>query len=142
MSYNKAQLLQEIEAEEGFRACAYQDHLGYWTIGIGTLIDARKGGGISKEAAYFMVGEKIASIEAAFDRRIPWWRSLSDARQRVLINMAYQMGITGALKFKDTLRYLKAGDFRGAKYAMLDSVWAKTDTPERAKRLADRVEAG
>ncbi|WP_461521602.1 glycoside hydrolase family protein [Porticoccus sp.] len=141
MSYNKAVLLQEIEEEEGFRASAYQDHLGYWTIGIGTLIDARKGGGISKEAAYFMVGEKIASIEAGFDEFIPWWRTLNDVRQRVLISMAYQMGVSGLLKFKNTLRKIKTGDYAGAKAGMLNSLWAR-QTPTRAHRLANRMETG
>lgn len=141
MSYNKAQLLQEIEEEEGFRACAYKDHLGYWTIGIGTLIDARKGGGISKEAAYFMVGEKIASIEDGFDRYIPWWRTLNDVRQRVLISMAYQMGVSGVLKFKNTLKKIQSGDYDGAKAGMLNSLWAK-QTPARARRLANRMATG
>lgn len=141
MSYNKAALLQEIEDEEGFRPAAYQDHLGYWTIGIGTLIDARKGGGISKDAAYFMVGEKVAEIEKGLDKNISWWRDLNDVRQRVLISMAYQMGVPGLLKFKNTLENIETGNYDAAKNGMLASLWAR-QTPARAKRLAERMETG
>jgi len=38
--------IDHLEREEGRRAKAYRDHLGYWTIGVGRLIDPRKGGSI------------------------------------------------------------------------------------------------
>ena len=44
----------KLRREEGSRPHAYQDHLGFWTIGVGRLIDVRKGGGLSPERAMRM----------------------------------------------------------------------------------------
>ncbi len=41
-------ITQQLRRDEGEVLHAYQDSLGYWTIGIGVLIDKRKGGGITK----------------------------------------------------------------------------------------------
>ena len=44
--------------EEGLVLHAYEDHLGYLTIGYGRLIDKRRGGGISKaEAEYLLLND-------------------------------------------------------------------------------------
>lgn len=40
-------LAAQLKAEEGRVPHAYQYHLGYWTIGVGRLIDKRKGGGLT-----------------------------------------------------------------------------------------------
>ena len=42
-------LLNLIRKHEGFRASAYRDTRGYLTIGYGRLIDARRGGGITRD---------------------------------------------------------------------------------------------
>lgn len=37
-------LATQLRQEEGSVPHAYQDHLGFWTIGIGRLVDQRKPG--------------------------------------------------------------------------------------------------
>ena len=37
--------VEQLRRNEGEVLHAYQDHLGFWTIGVGRLIDKRKGGG-------------------------------------------------------------------------------------------------
>jgi lysozyme len=44
-----ANIAEQLRRDEGEVLHAYQDKYGYWTIGVGRLIDARKGGGISVE---------------------------------------------------------------------------------------------
>ena len=53
--------------------------------------------------------------------------------------MCYQMGVSGVSKFKKTLLYLENREFRMASIEMLDSKWAKSDSPQRAKRLSDII---
>ena len=48
-----------LKKEEGVVKHAYQDHLGYWTIGVGRLIDKRKGGGLSDEEIDYLLGNDI-----------------------------------------------------------------------------------
>jgi lysozyme len=66
---------------------------------------------------------------------------LNDARQAVLIGMAFQMGLKGLLQFKRTLGSIEDGQFSEAAAEMLDSAWAK-QTPARAMRLATQMETG
>lgn len=131
-----------LEREEGCRLSAYQDQYGWWTIGIGTLIDERKGGAISRAAALFMLREKVGEIEAALDRRLPWWRGLDEVRREVLVSMAYQLGVTGLLGFGEMLAATASGDYGRAADRMLDSKWARDDTPERAARAATAMRTG
>jgi lysozyme len=64
---------------------------------------------------------------------------LDIGRQQILIEMAYQMGGRGLMKFKRFLAALKEGNFSLASDEMLDSSWARDHTPARAKRLAARM---
>lgn len=144
----------EIKAEEGEKLQSYLDSLGYWTIGIGILIDPRKGGDPAPFGLELRFGATITQAQsdilfnkhldeklAQLDARLPWWRKLDDVRQRVLVNMAFQMGINGLLGFENTLDMVESGDYQGAADGMLHSKWA-AQTPARAKRLSDRMRTG
>lgn len=133
-------LEQELIRDEGEVLHAYPDSLGYLTIGIGHLIDKRKGGKISKAASRFIFAEDLAEKVADLDRAIPWWRELPAAKQRVVINLCFQLGITGLLKFKKMLAALKAGDYKTAAKQLRDSALYR-QTPERTKRRAKILEA-
>ena len=83
----------------------------------------------------------IAAVVHVLDLRLPWWRSLSDPRQDVLVQMGFQMGVEGELGFTRTLADLRAGRFDSAAARMLDSAWAR-QTPSRAGRLARQIRTG
>ena len=55
------------------------------------------------------------------------------------MNMNYQLGVTAFSKFKKTIYLLANKDYKGASVEMLDSKWARDDTPRRAKELSDRL---
>ena len=57
----------------------------------------------------------------------------------VVMNMAYQLGVSAFSKFKKTIYLIANNDYKGASTEMLDSKWARTDTPRRAKELSDRM---
>lgn len=134
---NLAQLLLEIENEEKCVLHEYKDSLGYSTIGIGRLIDVRKGGGITREEAIYLFNNNVKLITESFDNRIPWWKTLSDGRQRALVNMAFQLGVEGVLEFTQMIEALCRGDYQKAQQEGLDSKWATQDTPYRAQRITD-----
>jgi lysozyme len=134
-------LAQMLEDEEGRVAHAYQDSLGYWTIGIGRLIDERKGGGLTDEEIDYLLANDIKRKTAEVAKALPWISRLSGARQAVLIGMAFQLGTEGLLAFKNTLAKIQAGDFASAASNMLLSKWA-TQTPKRAARMAKQMETG
>jgi lysozyme len=132
-------LEEQLHRDEGEVLHEYKDHLGYSTIGIGRLIDKRKGGGITHEEAMYLLRNDIDKRKMQVLSRLPWVVHLSEERQAVLFNMAFQMGIDGLLGFKNTLAMIQDKRYEAAAKGMLHSEWA-TQTPERAARLAKQME--
>lgn len=135
---NLTKLVDELERDEGLRLKPYRDTVGVLTIGIGRNLDAK---GITRGEAYHMLHNDIENAVADVDRRLPWWRELDEQRQRVLVNMAFNLGITGLLGFHHFLAAAQAGDYSAAADAMLRSQWA-TQVGPRATRLAAMMRGG
>ena len=133
--------VDQIKRHEGLVLHAYEDSLGFTTIGYGRLIDRRKDGGISETEAEYLLQNDVSIVLAALHRNIPFFDSLCVPRQAVLMNMAFQMGIQGVSKFKKTLALIEVGDFDAAADGMLKSLWAK-QTPNRANEMAEQMRTG
>lgn len=131
-------LIRQLIVDEGVRLKPYHDPVGKLTIGIGRNLDDV---GISQYEAMVLLSNDIRKVEADLDVALPWWRSLSEARQQVLANMAFNMGIGSLLKFKDTLSAIQAGKYEDAAAAMLKSLWA-SQVGQRAARLAKMMRDG
>jgi len=131
----------QIKQDEGLVLHAYADTLGYTTIGYGRLIDKRKGGGISEDEALYLLKNDVNARLNVLENAIDFFDRLDDARKAVLLNMSFQLGMSGLMKFKNTLRKVEAGDYDGAADNMMKSLWAR-QTPNRAQRLADQMRTG
>ena len=135
-------LTAQLRRDEGTRATAYKDSLGFLTIGVGRLIDSRKpGAGLRPDEIDYLLRNDINDRVAALTKALPWFDRLDEARQGVLINMAFQLGTAGLLGFKSTLALIADGNYAEAAEQMLKSKWA-TQTPARAKRLAEQMKTG
>ena len=137
--------IKHLIKEEGIRLIPYPDSEGYWTLGIGHLIDCRKGGSIPPGVHCFPISEQLArqilvddihKVHTDLSMNLSYWSSLSKVRQVCLTSMAFQMGIEGLMGFKQTLFYIKWFRYQDAAVEMLDSDWAREDTPSRAKRIS------
>lgn len=134
-------IIQQLKNEEGSVPHAYQDSLGFWTIGVGRLIDQRKGGLLYPDEIDYLLANDVKRKTDGLATALPWFQLLDEPRQAVLIGMAFQMGVKGLLAFTTTLGHVRVGRYAEAAVAMLESVWAK-QTPERAKRLSKQMETG
>lgn len=135
-------LTEQLRRDEGVKPAAYQDHLGYWTIGVGRLVDARKpGAGLRPDEIDYLLRNDINDRVTALQKALPWFVKLDEARQGVLINMAFQMGTAGLLAFRQTLALVRDGKYTEAADQMLKSKWAE-QTPGRAKRLSEQMKTG
>ena len=132
---NLGVLKEQIIRHEGEVPHAYQDHLGYWTIGVGRLIDERRGGGLSEYEIEYLLDADIKRVHNQLTQRIAFWGRLSDSQQRALCNMAFQLGVNGVLNFRRMLAALDRGDTAAAEAEALDSRWA-VQTPNRAREVA------
>jgi lysozyme len=111
---------------------------GKLTIGIGRNLDDR---GITEEEADYLLSNDIDDFEDRLTREIPWMVGLDPIRQRVLIDMAFNLGVPGLLKFKRTLAAIRGKEYDRAAGMMLDSRWA-TQVGQRAKRLSHMMATG
>lgn len=135
---NPALMRVELIRDEGIRLRPYRCTAGKLTIGVGRNLEDV---GISVEEANHMLDADIDRAAAALDKALPWWRDLSEARQRVLLNMCFNLGIGSLLGFKNTLAAIKAGRYEDAATGMLASKWAG-QVGDRAKRLAAMMKTG
>lgn len=129
-------LVDDLKSDEGWEPSAYQDHLGFWTIGHGFLIDERKGGRLPVEIGEHWLIHLTHKMWNAFAKAEPWVLDQPEDVQRALGNMVYQMGVEGVRGFRKALAALQTGDRELAAKEALDSRWAN-QTPNRAKRVTD-----
>lgn len=130
----RAAVRAQLRVDEGFVPHAYQDSLGYWTIGVGRLIDKRRGGGISEDEAEMLLTNDLAKTEGELLGELPWVARLDSARKQVLVNMAFNMGMPTLLTFRATLAAVQRGDYATAANQMVKSKWYG-QVGNRAKRL-------
>ncbi|MBN8173481.1 glycoside hydrolase family protein [Burkholderia multivorans] len=136
-NYDAAALKAELTRDEGRRSRIYVDTVGKVSGGIGRNLTDK---GFRDNEIDLMYQNDIAETEAWLDRNLPWWRSLDPVRQRVMMNMAFNMQ-GKLLTFVNTLAAIKRGDYAAAADGMLASKWA-SQVGARATRLASMMRSG
>jgi lysozyme len=135
---NEAALVRQIELHEGTRLKPYRCTAGKLTIGVGRNLEDR---GISLSEARILLANDLADVRNGLRNALPWVAQLDDVRQRVLIDMAFNLGIQGLLAFKRTLKAVRQGQYQQAAAMMLQSRWA-TQVGQRAQRLSRMMATG
>ena len=131
-------LAEQLKRHEGFVPHAYQDHLGFWTIGYGRLIDKSRGGLITQEEAEYLLRNDVARVITELQARLPFYERLPDRKKQALANMAFQLGVAGLMNFRRMLSAIKDEDWTRARMEALDSKWA-SQTPARAREVANMI---
>lgn len=131
--------------DEGYRLTVYRCSAGFLTGGIGHNFDAdpalkimhRKvkfGDRLSPDEVIALFDYDIKKVLMGLKTSLPFFDDAPENIRAVLINMAFQMGINGLLKFKKMLGAMESGDYEGAAMQIEDSKYYK-DTPNRARRV-------
>ena len=132
---------------EGGRHTAYLCPAGVLTIGWGHSLEARPvrglgpGSSISESEAESLLRADLAELAFLLDTRMTWWRGLGPARSAVIIDMAFNLGLSGLLGFRRMLAALRRNEFSEAAREMLDSRWA-AQVGGRARELAAMMQSG
>jgi len=134
-------ITKQLKRDEGLRLNAYKCTAGVWTIGYGHTGNVQEGDTITEAEATKLLECDIAKSLSQVLHRIPWANKLDEVRFYVLVNMCFNLGIDGLLKFKNTLKYVEDGDYKQSAINMLNSLWAK-QVKNRAIRLAKQMETG
>ena len=153
---NEIRLLNSIRDHEGYRSEPYRDHLGFWTVGYGHLIENTelrqfiKQRTIGNLLTYLIDPDHheqwlIADVTQAIQDAEQWlgatFATLTDARQEVVVEMAFQMGASRLAGFKKFRGAIVAAAWGEAVAEMEDSKWAR-QTSGRASALMDKFRAG
>jgi lysozyme len=152
---NMDAIISELELDEGVRLSPYRCTAGFLTIGVGRNLDTNKLTAeelafvghncrtkpITKEQSDYLLKNDIEKVCADLMKFLPWWAYLGDVRKRVLVNMAFNLGIAGLLKFENTLALIRSGSYAQAAAEMVKSKWAK-QVGKRADRLANMMKTG
>ena len=130
---------EQLVRHEGLRLKPYRCTAGKLTIGIGRNLDDC---GITQSEAYVMLINDIMNCEKQLQAKIPdIYNGLDEVRKSVLLNLCFNLGISGLLGFKNTLAFVKAGDWERAANNMLVSRWAK-QVGRRAIELSELMRKG
>lgn len=131
-------LREMLQKHEGLRLKAYKCSSGKTTIGFGRNLDDK---GITEEEANWLLSNDIEEITQQAQDNFPWFDSLDEVRQNVILDMIYNLGIAGFLKFKLMIHFLEIGDYTQASIEMKDSKWFN-QVGERATELCKMMYTG
>ena len=128
-------LLERIKHHEGFRSKVYKCTEGYDTIGYGFAIKDLE---LDEDIAEMILMRKLDLLMNRIQKTFNWWRSAEDEVKNVVVEMCYQLGLSGFSKFKKTIDHLEHKRYGKASAEMLDSKWAR-QTPNRALELSNII---
>ncbi len=135
-------LTADLRSDEGVKPSVYQDQFGYWTIGVGRLIDARKGGHLSDDEIDYLLANDIHDAIADVSTW-PAWQAVKDdpIRARGFLNMRFQLGHAGLMGFTHSLDAIAAKSWALAAAGLRASAWY-SQTPARAERVIQMITTG
>ena len=125
-------LIENIKKNEGYVKMVYKDSLGIDTIGYGFAIKDLE---LDEDICDEILLRKLKDLEQKVNKKFGWFKYMPPNIKDVVMEMCYQLGVTGFSRFRKTIAFLQDKRWEDASVEMLDSLWAK-QTPNRAKALS------
>ena len=150
---NLYEVSQRLIIHEELRLQPYFCSKGKLTIGVGRCLETNPltaeeekvvgdwKHGITRNAAIYLLRNDIKNIYRVLKKYLDFFDKLDAERQYALIDMAFNIGVHGLLKFKKMLKAMRKGDYDNAAEECLNSQYAK-EVGIRAKRIAATIKTG
>jgi lysozyme len=138
MKYDITSLEDQLIDHEGLELKPYRCTAEKLTIGVGRNIEDR---GITEDEARYLLKNDIKIVEDELLERKPEVAGLDSVRQRVLVDMGFNIGLPTLMKFQNMWAAIDEEDWDEASTQMLDSRWAK-QVGRRAERLSQAMRTG
>jgi len=138
MKYDMTALEDQLIDHEGLELKPYQCTADKLTIGVGRNIEDR---GITEDEARYLLKNDIKIVEDELLERKPEVAGLDSVRQRVLVDMGFNVGLPILMKFQNMWAAIEEEDWDEASAQMMDSRWAK-QVGRRAERLSQAMKTG
>lgn len=137
---------------EGLKLVPYIDTVGVKTIGVGHNMDKNPlpiqmaawlalHGSITYDMAIQLLDDDIQAAKRQLQYNLKWFENEDEVRQRALLELAFNLGMSGLMAFKYTLAYWKSHQYELAANELLNSKWA-TQVGNRSKVIAEMVRTG
>ena len=138
---------------EGLSLMPYKDSQGLTTIGVGRCVENNPftseelkavgdwKHGITRNAALYLLRNDVKKVYHSLKKEIEFFKDLDSERQYALLDMGFNLGVSGLLRFKKMINALKYKDFNTAATECLDSKYALT-VKTRAHRIAETLRTG
>jgi lysozyme len=148
-------LIEQLKRHEGFRSDYYQCSADKKTIGYGRNVDNNPFSSeelkmlgrdeftaepMTEDEAEQLLLNDVNEVISLIDGHLPW-EQLGSARQAVCVNMAFNLGVSGFLKFKNMIAAINDCYYEKAAVEMLDSRWAN-QVGGRSEELAIQMNLG
>lgn len=127
----------QLILHEGLRLKPYRCTAGKLTIGVGRNLEDK---GITHDEAMILLCNDIKEITGQLERH-SWYVALGPVRRKVLIDMAFNLGMAGLMGFKQMIEALKRADYERAADEMIYSRWYR-QVGERGRRLERMMRTG
>lgn len=158
----KEKLIDQLIKHEGEELQVYECPAGFLTIGVGRNLETKgltkkecdklnlgvseknsvitklEVRGITKEESRYLLSNDIDYFIDELDKRLGFFKSLPETAKIVLVDMAFNLGVNGLLKFKNTLSLIEKGQYVAASQEMLNSAW-KFQVGQRAYDLSNQL---
>ena len=138
LPFPEIEIQKQLELHEGKRSKVYKDTVGKLTVGIGRNISDIP---FSDDEIALMFSNDIKRSMHDLDQIAKWWRDLDSVRQRVLLDMCFNLGATRLSGFVNTLKAIQQGRYEDAAKGMEQSKWY-SQVGNRAKRLVEMMRTG
>jgi len=92
---------------------------------------------INKDEAKAVTDMRLKELKKQIKKEYPHVKKCQVLN--ILTEMSFQLGLRGLKGFKNMHKAIEAKDYKEASKHGLDSLWAKIQTPNRAKRLMDKL---
>ena len=128
---------QQLMGHEGFKGKSYLCTAGKTSIGFGRNLTDK---GITKREAKFLLRNDIFECAIDLDTFIfpGQFKTWPDELQHAMIDMRFQLGMTGFRSFKKMILALRANDRGLAEVEAKNSKWYK-QVPGRAKTIVKMI---
>lgn len=162
----KHSIQEQLILHEGICLKPYKCSAGKWTIGVGRnledtglyefekkrllgiyeltrqeVIDILQVRHITQEEALYMLNNDIKIIRAELEKNYRWFNFLNEVRQKVIIDMRFNLGEAGLAEFKNMIREIENMNYWKASEEMKNSKWY-SQVKTRADRLIKMMATG
>lgn len=117
----KQKLKVLLTHHESYKQFPYVDSTHHLTVGIGRNLTDR---GISTTEALYLLDDDINYFINKLSHFVPCFAALNEARQIVLCDMCFNLGVQGLLNFTQMMLALEAQNYTLAAQEMLNSKWS------------------